>query len=436
MKRQAMQDLIKWKNAADRKPLILQGARQVGKTWLMREFGKLHFPRTAYFVFEKNPRLQRIFTEDLDVNRILNELGILAGFKITPQDLIIFDEVQECPDAITSLKYFCEEKREYHIIAAGSLLGVTLHGGVSFPVGKVDLLTLYPLNFYEFLTAIGQELIVKELEKGHLSALKNFHLEILSLLRRYVYIGGMPEVVLSYVKEEDFQKVRTIQKRILSAYQKDFSKHISEPELSRVLMVWQSIPAQLGKENKKFIYGTIRHGARSKEFERAILWMEMCGLVYKVHRVKKPALPLSAYQDLAAFKLFMVDVGLLSAMASLDVKILLDGDQIFREFKGSLAEQYVLQELMSLTQSHELVINYWATDTRSNELDFVLQYANEIIPVEVKASTNLNAKSLTRYIEKFSPAHALRFSSADYKQNKVVTDYPLYSVPVFFTKKL
>lgn len=433
MKREAMQDLIDWKNSKNRKPLIIQGARQVGKTWLMKEFGKLHFKQTAYFIFEKNTRLQDIFKPDMDTDRILESLGILAGFKITPETLILFDEIQECPEAITSLKYFYEQKPEYHIIAAGSLLGVALHSGLSFPVGKVSFLTLYPLNFYEFLGAIGAELKLEQLEKGNLSILEPFHEELLSLLKKYFFIGGMPEVVLSYVQEKDFQKVRQLQNDILTSYQDDFSKHIPKNEQAKLRMLWDSIPTQLAKENKKFMYGTIQKGARAKEFENAIAWLEACGLVYRVNRIKKPDLPLNGYKDLSAFKLFMVDIGLLSAMSSLDVKTLLDKNDIFEEFKGALTEQYVLQQLIA--QSKDLVIAYWTNDSNTNEIDFVIQYENEIIPVEVKASTNLKAKSLTWYIEKFHPTKALRFSGANFKQNEVITDYPLYAVPVFLDKE-
>ena len=433
MQRDAMQDLIAWKNSKNHKPLIIQGARQVGKTWLMKEFGKLNFKQTAYFIFEKNTRLQDIFKTDMDTDRILESLGILAGFKITPETLILFDEIQECPEAITALKYFYEQKPEYHIIAAGSLLGVALHKGLSFPVGKVNFLTLYPLSFYEFLSAIGEDLKLEQLKKGNLSILVPFHEELLSLLKKYFFIGGMPEVVLSYAEDHDFQKVRQIQNDILTSYKDDFSKHVPTNEQAKLRMLWNSIPVQLAKENKKFMYGTIQKGARAKEFENAIAWLEACGLVYKVYRIKKPDLPLSAYKDLAAFKLFMVDVGLLSAMSSLDVKTLLDKNEFFEEFKGSLTEQYVLQQLISC--SKDLVVTYWTNESNTNEIDFVVQYKNEIIPIEAKASTNLKAKSLNWYIEKFHPTKALRFSGANFKQNNIITDYPLYSVPEFMRLK-
>jgi len=427
MQRQAMQQLINWKNNPNRKPLILQGARQVGKTWLMKEFGKNNFKQVAYFVFEKNEKLQTIFKTDLNVHRILEALEILAGFKISPETLIIFDEIQDCPDAITSLKYFNEELPEYPIIAAGSLLGIALHNGLSFPVGKVNFMTLYPLSFFEFLDAIGEGIKLEYLKKGNFDALLPFHDELLTLLKKYFFIGGMPEAVNSYANEKDFNKVRTIQSEILRAYADDFSKHIPKIEQAKIRLVWNSIPSQLSKENKKFIYGNIEKGARAKEFENAIAWLEACGLVYKINRVKKPDLPLAAYKDLSAFKLFMVDLGLLSAMASLDAKTLISGNDFFREFKGALTEQYVLQQLM--LYSEQLNICYWSKESGTNEVDFIIQLANEIIPIEVKASTNLQAKSLKYYIDEFTPKKAFRFSGATFKQNEITTDIPLYNIP-------
>ena len=429
MKRQAMDKLVSWKNDKNHKPLIIQGARQVGKTWLMKEFGKQYFKKTAYFIFEKNSKLQDIFKEDLNVNRILESLSILAGFKITPDTLILFDEIQECPDAITSLKYFYEQLPEHYIIAAGSLLGVALHNGLSFPVGKVNFLTLYPLSFYEFLDAIGENLKLEELEKGNFEILKPFHSDLIALLKRYFFIGGMPEVVLSYVTDKDFQKVRKIQNDILASYQDDFSKHIPKNELAKLRLLWESIPSQLAKDNKKFKYGAIQKGARAKEFENAIACLEACGLIYKINSIKKPDVPLSAYKDLSAFKLFMVDVGLLSALSLLDVTALLDKNEFFEEFKGALTEQYVLQQL--IPYSNNLFISYWSNESNTNEVDFVVQYKNEIIPIEVKATTNLQSKSLKWFIEKYQTKKAIRFSGANFKKNDIVTDYPLYAIPVF-----
>ena len=432
MKRYAMKSLEKWKNDKNHKPLIIQGARQVGKTWLMQEFGAQQFKKTAYFIFEKNERLQNIFKGDLDARRILDSLSILAGFKITKDTLILFDEIQESPEAITSLKYFYEQLPEYYIIAAGSLLGVALHRGLSFPVGKVNFMTLYPLSFYEFLDAIGENMKLEQLEQGNLDILKPFHTDLIELVKKYLFIGGMPEAVLSYATEKDLYKVRKIQNEILFSYQNDFSKHIPLNDQAKLKMLWASIPTQLAKENKKFMYGKIEHGARAKEFENAIAWLEASGLIHRVYRIKKPDLPLSAYKDLSAFKIFMTDVGLLSAMSNLDAKILLDKNDIFEEFKGAITEQYVLQQLTPF--SREITMTYWSNESNTNEIDFVVQYENEVIPVEVKAATNLQAKSLKWYIEKYKPQRALRFSTANFKQNEVITDYPLYAVPMFMVK--
>ncbi len=427
MYRNLIQKLVKWRDSSNRKPLILQGARQVGKTWLMKEFGALYFNRVAYFMFEKNKTLQDVFAEDMNTDRILEALSLLAGFKISQDDLIIFDEIQSCPDAITSLKFFCEEKRNFHIIGAGSLLGVALHKGVSFPVGKVKTLTLNPLSFHEFLDAVGEREKCQAIAEGKFSLLKPLHNDLLAWVKRYMYIGGMPEVVADYVENRDFTSVRQLQNEILNNYQKDFSKHIPKEELAKVQMVWKSIPSQLAKDNQKFIYGAIKHGARAKDFENAIAWLESCGLIHKIHRVKKPAFPLSAYTDLSAFKLFMSDVGLLSAMSHLDAKILLGKTDLFEEFKGALTEQYVLQQL--LASEKDLDVHYWTNDTSTSEIDFVVQSENEILPIEVKAGINLKAKSLAVFIDKFAIAHAKRYSAADYKQNEIITDIPLYACP-------
>lgn len=427
MERYAMQQLIAWKNSKDRKPLILQGARQVGKTWLMKEFGKTNFTKYAYFIFEKNEKLQNVFKGDLNVHRILESLEVLAGFKFTPETLIIFDEIQDCPDAITALKYFNEELPKQPIIAAGSLLGVTLHKGLSFPVGKVNFMTLYPLSFFEFLDAMGEDMKLEQLQKGNFDVLAPVHEDLIALVKKYFFIGGMPEVVNSYISERDFNKARAIQTDILKSYSKDFSKHIPTDKQAKVKLIWESIPTQLSKENKKFIYGNIEKGSRAKEFEDAISWLESCGLIYKINRIKKPDLPLSAYKDISAFKLFMVDIGLLSAMTLLDAKTLISGNEFFEEFKGALTEQYVLQQL--IIYSDKLDIYYWSKESGTNEIDFIVQLLNEIIPVEVKASTNLQAKSLKAYISAFAPKRAFRYSGATFKEKEIVTDVPLYDIP-------
>ncbi len=425
MYRNAIKNLVEWKNSDNRKPLIFQGARQVGKTWLMKEFGRTHFERVAYFNFEANELCKRYFEQDFNIERILEELSVDIRFKITPDTLIIFDEIQECPRAITALKYFCEEAAEYPIIAAGSLLGSWLHSGHSFPVGKVDLLTLYPLTFGEFLAATGCEMWRDYLERGEAAKLQGVHSELMRMLRKYLYIGGMPAVVNDYVKNQDLTRVREQQELILASYQSDFSKHIPKVELAKVRMVWGSLASQLAKENKKFIYGAIKKGARAKDFENAIAWLKASGLIYQIHRVKKPAMPLKVYEDLSAFKLFAVDVGLLAALANLDSHALLGEVRIFEEFKGALAEQYILQEMMPYNQ--KLSIHYWTNESATNEIDFLIQRHAELIPVEVKAGINLRSKSLTAFLDKFKCENAFRYSSANYKQNEHITDLPLYA---------
>lgn len=430
MERAALRQLVEWKEKSDRKPLIVQGARQVGKTWLMTEFGKRYFKKTANFVFEKNEPLQNLFSADLNVERILDGLSILAGFKITPNDtLIVFDEIQECPNALTSLKYFCENAPQYAVIAAGSMLGVALHSGVSFPVGKVEFMTLHPMSFYEFLSALGEDMKIEALKKNAFDLLSPFHSAFLDLLKRYFYVGGMPEAVASFVADKDYGKVRAIQKNILMAYVNDFSKHIPKAGIPKLRLLWESIPGQLAKENKKFTYGNIQQGARAKEFENALAWLQSCGLIHKLFRVQKPDLPLMAYQDLSAFKVYVSDIGLLCAMTDLDAKVLLDENTLFEEFKGALAEQYVLQELKTLTEKPTA---YWTNDRGTAEVDFLMQNEMSIVPIEVKAGINLRAKSLKTYMEKYAPAKAVRVSAANFKQTENLTDLPLYAVAEIF----
>ncbi len=421
-----MKMLVEWKNSAGRQPLIIQGARQVGKTWLMKEFGKRHFRHVAYFVFEKNERLRQIFTRDLDPKRILSELGYLANALITPETLIVFDEVQECPVAVTALKYFAEECPEYPIIAAGSYLGLATHRGLSFPVGKVDFLTLRPLDFFEFLDAMGEKMKLEALRDGRMDALRVVHDELMDWVKRYIFVGGMPKAVLRFLESRDLAQVRRAQKKILDSYESDFSKHIPSSELGRVRMLWHSIPVQLSKENKKFFYNVLKKGARAKDFEIALSWLGACGLVHQVHRINKAGLPLSTYVDLSAFKLFLSDVGLMSAMAGLTGETLLGNVAIFEEFKGALVEQYVLQELVADERVEK--VYYWSNEMSTAEVDFLLQGEDAVVPVEVKSGINLKAKSLKCFIEKHQLRKALRFSSANYKRNDVIIDVPLYGV--------
>ena len=358
MFRKSLKDLLTWKNSKARKPLIIRGARQVGKTWLMKEFGKTNYEKVAYINFDNNERMESLFSGNLDIERIITALQIETGVKIGAQNtLIIFDEVQEVPRALTSLKYFCENAPEYHVIAAGSLLGVALHAGTSFPVGKVEFLDLYPLNFLEFLSAMGNEALVELLISKDFSLITSFKGKYIDLLKQYYYIGGMPAVVASFIEDSDYGKVRQLQKEILMAYEQDFSKHAPNEAVPRIRMLWSSTPAQLAKENRKFIYGLIRQGARAKEYELAMTWLIDCGLIYKIGRVTKPNMPLMAYQDFNAFKLYVLDVGLLGAMSDLDLKSLLEGNKLFEEFKGALTEQYVLQQLIA---SREVTPYYWS----------------------------------------------------------------------------
>jgi predicted AAA+ superfamily ATPase len=434
MYRTALEELHKWKVKRNKKPLIIRGARQVGKTWLMKEFGKLAFDKTAYISFDNNQRMKDLFSSDLDVRRIITGLELYSGQKIDPTNtLLIFDEIQEVPQALTSLKYFNENAPEYQIICAGSLLGAALQRGTSFPVGKVEFLDLYPLSFTEFLMAMGNEQYVELIEHGDFGMATTFKQTYIDMLKYYYYVGGMPEVVFHFTENKDFNEVREIQQRILAAYEQDFSKHAPNEVVPRIRMLWNSIPAQLAKENKKFIYGLIKEGARAKEYELAMLWLTDCGLVHKVNRVTAPSIPLKAYEDLKAFKLFMLDVGLLSCMVRLNQSTLLDGNEFFKEFKGALTEQYVLQQLKTV---RGLEIYYWTNDRGSAEIDFVVDDGNDIIPIEVKAEANLKAKSLKMYYEKFQPKLSIRTSMADYKQEDWLLILPLYAVMILSKRKL
>ena len=426
MYRYAIENLDKWKNSKNRKPLIIEGARQVGKTWIMKEFGKKSYNKTVYINFDSNVQMAELFSIDLNVERIIMGLELYAGHKINPSNtLIIFDEVQEVPKALSSLKYFYENAPEYHIVCAGSLLGIALHEGTSFPVGKVDFLKLYPLSFKEFLMAIGLERFAELLDKKDYVMIKSFKQTYIDALKQYYYVGGMPEVVASFADEKDFVEVRKIQKRILTAYEQDFSKHAPKEIVPKIRMLWNSIPSQLAKENKKFIYGLIREGARAKEYETAIMWLSDCGLVHKVSRINAPNIPLKAYEDLKAFKLFIVDVGLLGAMVGLNQRTLLNGNELFTEFKGALTEQYVMQQLVV---NQDLGIYYYTNDRNTCEVDFIVDNGDNIIPLEVKAEINLKAKSLKTYREKFTPEISIRSSMADYSEEIGLINLPLYAI--------
>lgn len=426
MERIDIQKLISWKNSADRKPLVLNGARQVGKTWLLREFARKEYTKEAYIVCRKNDLVRQIFAQDFNVERILRALRAISGVDITPGDtLVILDEVQDVPEALEALKYFCEDAPEYHIAVAGSLLGISLHSDVSYPVGKVNVLNVYPMNFEEFLLAKGEVESYKLLMSRDFSVMNLLHDKFVDLLRQYYYVGGMPEVVKKYVETGALQEVRRIQNEILHGYDRDFSKHAPKEQVPRIRMVWKSIPSQLFKDNKKFIYGALRKGARANDFEIAIQWLVDAGLLYKVSRCTKPALPLDIYEDLAAFKLYMVDLGLLGAMVGTEPSQILINNDAFTEYKGGLTEQYVLQQLKSHGVSP---IYYHKTDDSRLELDFVIQQQGLLLPIEVKAESNVRANSLSTLLKNTPSLTALRYSMLPYKEQGQLTNIPLYAV--------
>ena len=418
MYRIALEKLLRWKESPRRKPLIIEGARQVGKTWLMKAFGQQAYADVVYVNFDSNSRMAALFASDLNTDRLIMGLELYVGHKIDPANtLIIFDEVQEEPRALTSLKYFYEDAPQYHIVCAGSLLGIALHQGTSFPVGKVDFLKLSPLSFKEFLMAVGNERFANLLDAQDFQMVTSF--------KQTYFVGGMPEAVNCFVESKDFNEVRAIQQRILAAYEQDFSKHAPNDIVPRLRMLWNSIPSQLAKENKKFLYGLVREGARAKDYETAMLWLTDCGLIHKVSRVNAANLPLKAYEDLKAFKLFILDVGLLGCMVGLRQRTLIEGNDLFVEFKGALTEQYVCQQLKA---NGDLGVYYYTNDRGSCEVDFIVDTGEGVIPVEVKAELNLRAKSLKSYAEKFTPKVVIRTSMADYKQEVWLVNLPLYAI--------
>jgi hypothetical protein len=424
MKRKAIVQLYEWKCSPRRKPLILCGARQVGKTWLMKEFAREAFEHSLYVNFEENPRVKDIFEQDFDIPRILAALSLLFHTSIDEHTLLIFDEIQEAPKGVTALKYFYENAPQYPIVAAGSLLGMAMHRRDSFPVGKVDFIELYPLSFMEYLEAIGRDDLSELVSHGSFDLLTVMHDTLRGFLREYYYIGGMPEAVTTYLDTHDFEQVRRVHLRLLDAYERDFLKHAPASEVPRIRMVWHSIAAQLVKENKKFLYGLMKEGARAKEFEVAIEWLKDAGLVYQVNRTKKGELPLSAYEDFSAFKLFLLDTGLLGAMHRLPADILLQGDRLFSEYKGAMTEQYVLQQLKTIP---DLMIYYWSAENSQGELDFLVQQGSRILPVEVKAEENLRARSLRSFVERNPSLHGIRYSMSPYREQDWMTNVPLYA---------
>lgn len=425
MERSIYLSLKKWKDSPTRKPLILQGARQVGKTYILKEFGAREYSEVVYINCDDNNDMQNMFV-DYDVDRIIRSLSAISGISIKPSTtLLILDEIQEVERGLASLKYFCEKAPEYHVAVAGSLLGITLHEGTSFPVGKVDMLYMYPMDFEEFLLAMGKELLVELLRNNSWAALTPLRGMLTELLRQYYFVGGMPEAVKAYVERGDIWEVRSIHSKIIDAYRNDMLKHVPKQQVQRINMVWNSIPSQLARDNKKFIYGALRKGARANDFEIAIQWLVDSGLVHKVHRISKPVVPLKFYEDMASFKLFLLDCGLLGALSETPPEQILIGDNVFEEYKGAFTENYVLQQLKSLPRTF---VYYYSNDNSTLEIDFVVQHEAHVIPIEVKAEENLRAKSLRQFVTDNSGLHGVRFSMSDYREQDWLTNVPLWAV--------
>ena len=436
MKRKLYKALIDWKNDPDRKPLVLEGARQVGKTWLLKEFGQNEYQNLVYVNFHDDPEAQEIFRVDLKVDRIMYLLESITNQKITAGKTLIFmDEIQEAYRGLDSLKYFCENAREQHVVVAGSLLGTTHRKGESYPVGKVNLLTLYPMTFEEFLWAKGEEKIAEMLARADWEMLQILDSKVQELLRQYYYVGGMPEAVLQYTTKGDVNKVRRIHEEILRTYDNDFAKHTGD-ETERIRMVWESIPNQLAKENKKFIYGAVKEGGRARDFEIAIEWLVRAGLVYKIRRCKNPEMPLKFYEDFDAFKLYLLDVGLLGAMSKASPRLMLINNGVFTEFKGAFTENYVLEQLKSMDG---LDAYYFSKDNSTQEVDFLVQTAERVIPIEVKAEENVKSKSLKQFV---TVDHAeknlkgLRCSMKPYIDQDWMENIPLYGVLGYINKQI
>lgn len=424
MKRTIIQQLIKWKNSTTRKPLILNGARQVGKTYILNVFGQMYYKNVAYINLDKDKQAVSIWNKDYDVERIILSLSALLNVNIKAEEtLIILDEIQDCPNALSSLKYFCEDAPNYHVVVAGSLLGLSLHEGVSFPVGKVDMLRMFPMTFGEFLTAIDEERMADMLMGNDQQLIDTLGEKYKHLLRQYYYTGGMPAAVKEYVSTRDLQKVREIQKQILFDYRRDFSKHAPANQVPRINMVWDSIPSQLAKENRKFIYGAIKKGARAAEFEMSIQWLIDAGLVYRIPRITAARMPLKFYEDRNVFKLFVLDVGLMGAMVDMPASDALVNDKAIVEYKGAFTELYVLTQIMPM----DVPTYYYSSNDSTVEIDFIVQQEERIIPIEVKAEVNVKAKALRLFIEDNPSLHGLRLSMLGYQEQDWVVNKPLYA---------
>ena len=430
MERKAYKQLLEWKNNPHHKPLILNGARQVGKTWLLKHFGEKEYKNVAYVNCDKSMQMKSIFDEGYDIPRIIRNISAMTNVDIRPHETrIILDEITSVPHGLPSLKYFCEDAPEYDVAVAGSLLGIQLHRGESFPVGKVDMLKLFPLTFGEFLMAKGENIKKTALDNKDYDTINAIAPLYVELLRQYYFTGGMPAAVSAFIEGQPLSAIRQIQHGILSDYQRDFSKHAPENEVPRINLVWNSIPSQLGKENRKFIYGQLKKGARARDYELAIQWLVDCGLVYKIPRVSKVAMPLRFYEDFSAFKLFMLDVGLFGAMVNAPASEILIGSNIFSEYKGTFTELYVLQQMETVS---DMDIYYFSTDDSRTEIDFVVQHEGVVTPIEVKAKENLRAKSLRQIVTSNTTLHGLRFSMSNYRQEDWLDNVPLYGVEARF----
>lgn len=427
MERNVLDELKHWKQSEWRKPLVIQGARQVGKTWIMREFGRREYQHTAYLSFVDTPHAASIFEWGYDVEGVMQAISLMTGVPVEPGNtLVVLDEIQECERALNALKFLRENAPQYHIMAAGSLLGVAVRQRqMSFPVGQVDFLHLHPLNFREFLAALGEENLVETLEKANEKLLRVIHGKLVNRLKEYLYVGGMPEVVSIYAQSRDFSEVRRVQLQIIQGYENDFSKYTAPRDVPRIHAVWNSVPFQLARENRKFVYKYLGEGARAREYEMAVEWLILCGLLHRVRRISKPGVPLAAYESPNAFKLYGIDCGLLGAMARLDSRSMVENNAIFEEFKGALTEQFVLQELLSST---DWKLAYWEPENGMAEVDFVAQAGNEVIPIEVKAGVNLRARSLASYRARYEPTVSLRSSLAPLEYNSGLWNIPLYLV--------
>lgn len=432
MKRNAWKQLQEWKEKEGRKPLLVKGARQVGKTYLVRKFAEAHFKNVVYVNCDNEPRVKNLFAEDYDIERIIKMLQLISGQKIVAGETCIFlDEIQEAPRGLASLKYFQENAPQYHVVVAGSLMGIALHKGTSFPVGKVDVIEMFPMTFGEFLSASGEEDLRQLLEEADWPSIKIMKSRYTDLLRQYYFVGGMPEAVSAYCTSGDVAAVRSIQNNILLAYDNDISKHAPDNEIARIRAVWNSIPSQLAKDNKKFIYGLLKEGARAREYETAIEWLKDYGMVYKILRINSPKIPLRMYEDASAFKLFILDCGLFGAMSVTPPEQMMIGDNVFEEAKGAFTEQYVLEQLKAVPETPTY---YWSNNTSSAELDFVVQRGARVVPIEVKAEENLKAKSLRTYVTDNKGLKGIRFSMSDYRDQEWMENIPLYAVGEWMTR--